>query len=81
MKKVLIITGSFLILQACKDSNSKGGAVYDGNKSSDTENKVMYRDTKSLDSNYAKHPTMPDSSKMNDREDIQKRAADTTIHR
>jgi major membrane immunogen (membrane-anchored lipoprotein) len=67
MKKILGI-GSMILLFSCGNSD-QGGTVNDGTK--DTTNQVMRPDTKSIDSNY--HTTTPDSTKMRDREDIQKR--------
>ncbi|MFL5787487.1 MAG: hypothetical protein ACJ748_05510 [Flavisolibacter sp.] len=72
MKKALVIAGSILMLQACgSNSGDKGGAVNDGTK--DTVNQVIRPDTKSTDSSYTNHPANPDSNKMRDREDVQKR--------
>ena len=71
MKNVLIIAFSFLILESCGNGGDKGGAVNDGTK--DTVNQVVRPDTKSTDSSYTNHPALPDSNKMRDREDIQKR--------
>ena len=72
MKKILSI-GSLILLFSCGNSD-QGGTTNDGTK--DTVNQVMRPDTKSIDSTY--HTTTPDSSKMKDREDIQKR---DTSHR
>ena len=66
MKKILS-TAVIVLLISC--GSDQGGTVNDGTK--DTANQVMKPDTKSIDSTY--HTTAPDSSKMKDREDIQKR--------
>ena len=66
MKKMLS-TAVIVLLLSC--GSDQGGTVNDGTK--DTTNQVMRPDTKSVDSVY--HTTTPDSSKMKDREDIQKR--------
>jgi len=75
MKKVLLIAMSFLLLQACGNSNNQPANQNDGMSAADTNGGLA-------DTAYGPNTPMTDTSKMENRVDLSKRDTfDNNPHR
>jgi hypothetical protein len=72
MKKLLIVLGSILILQACSNNGGQSGAVNDGISPVDSNGALA-------DTPYTTNQSATDTSKMEDRVETSKR--DTFDHK
>jgi hypothetical protein len=66
MKKLIVILGSFLILQACSNNGGQTGVQNDGIKTIDSNGGLA-------DTPFVKDPSPTDSSKMENRVGTSKR--------
>lgn len=75
MKKVLLIAMSFILLQACGNSNNQPANQNDGMSAADTNGGLA-------DTAYGPNTPMTDTSKMENRVDLSKRDTfDNNPHR